>query len=129
MPQATSYNITSVQGAREDLSNQLKRVAPEDTPMYSLLPQSAAPKAVETSWIADDLGNPAFGSPPVDGADLSFDTNYTNEIANRVRLEIWYRRIKDKLRVFSYRRSGGSSWATNFTFGGVKSKGVDPIEN
>ena len=85
MAQATSYNILQFRG-EEDLSNQLKRVAPEDTPMYSLLPQSAAPKAVETSWIADDLGNPSFGSPPIDGADLSFDTNYTNEIANRVRL-------------------------------------------
>lgn len=87
MAQATSYGITSVQGAREDLSNQLKRVAPEDTPMYSLLPQSAAPKAVETSWVADTLDNPSFGTPPIDGADLSFPSaSYTDEIANRVRL-------------------------------------------
>ena len=69
---ATSYNVTSVQGAREDLSNQLKRVAPEETPMYATLPQSAAPKALFTEWLNDDLGNPAYASPPRDGVDLSF---------------------------------------------------------
>ena len=86
MAQATSYNITSVQGAREDLSNQLRRVNPEETPLYSLLPQSQAPKATTTEWLVDDLPNPAFSSPLVDGADLSFNSDFTNEIANRVRL-------------------------------------------
>jgi len=86
MAQATSYNITSVQGAREDLSNQLRRVNPEETPLYSLLPQSQAPKATTTEWVADTLDNPSFGSPLVDGADLSFNNDFTNEIANRVRL-------------------------------------------
>jgi hypothetical protein len=86
MAQATSVNITSVQGAREDLSNQLRRVNPEETPMYSLLPQSAAPKAVETSWMVDDLPAPDFANPLADGTDLTFDGSYTNEIANRVRL-------------------------------------------
>jgi hypothetical protein len=83
---STNYNTTSVQGAREDLSNQLKRVAPEQTPLYSTLPQATAPKATLTEWLVDDLPNPAYGSPKADGADLSFNTDFTNEIANRVRL-------------------------------------------
>ena len=60
---ATSYNVTSTQGAREDLSNQLKRVAPQETPMYATLPQSAAPKALLSEWLVDDLPLPAYGSP------------------------------------------------------------------
>jgi hypothetical protein len=83
---ATSYNVTSTQGAREDLSNQLKRVAPQETPMYATLPQSAAPKALLTEWLCDSLPNPVFGSPPRDGVDLAFDGGFTNEIADRVRL-------------------------------------------
>ena len=83
---ATSYNITNTSSAREDLSNQLKRVQPHETPMYSTLPQSAAPRAMLTEWQADDLGNPVYASPERDGADLSFDGDFTNEIANRIRL-------------------------------------------
>ena len=83
---ATSYNVTSTQGARQDLSNQLRRVAPSEAPMYATLPQSAAPKALLSEWLVDDLPNPAYGSPLADGSDLAFDSNFTNEIANRVRL-------------------------------------------
>ena len=54
--------------------------------MYATLPQSAAPKALLTEWLVDDLPNPTFGSPRPDGADLSFNSDFTNEIANRVRL-------------------------------------------
>ena len=60
MAQANITNITSTVGAREDLSNQLRRVNPEETPLYSLLPQSSAPKATKTEWLVDTLDNPAF---------------------------------------------------------------------
>jgi hypothetical protein len=83
---STSYNVTSTQGAREDLSNQLKRVAPHEHPMYATLPQSAAPKALLTEWLVDDLPNPVYGSPARDGVDLAFDGGFTDEIANRVRI-------------------------------------------
>jgi len=86
MAQATSYNIGEVQGARQDLSNQLRRVAPEQTPMYATLNQSAAPKALFTEWLVDDLGLPSYDSPILDGSDLSFNADFTNEIANRVRI-------------------------------------------
>ena len=86
MPIATSYNVTSTQGAREDLSNQLKRVAPHETPMYATISQSASPKALLTEWLVDDLPNPVYATPARDGADLAFDGGFTNEIANRVRI-------------------------------------------
>lgn len=83
---ATSYEITSVQGAREDLSNQLKRVAPEQTPIFSTIGSSKAPNALLTEWMVDSLGNPAFDTPPVDGADLVFNTGFADEISTRVRM-------------------------------------------
>lgn len=86
MSQATSYNITSVQGAHDQLLDTLRAVSPEQTPLFATLPHSTAPKATFVEWLNDDLPNPAFDSPLVDGADLSFNTDFTNEIANRVRL-------------------------------------------
>ena len=86
MAVATSIEVTSTQGAREDLSNQLKRIQPHETPLYSTLPQSQAPKAITTDWLVDDLPLPAFGSPEIDGVDKTFDSSFTNEIANRLRL-------------------------------------------
>jgi hypothetical protein len=42
---ATSYNVTSAKGALENLEGYLKSVEPTETPLYSTLSQSAAPKA------------------------------------------------------------------------------------
>ena len=83
---ATSYNITSVQGAREDLSDQLKRVSPEQTPVFSTLKQTKSPRALLTEWMVDSLGEPVFATPPIDGADLSFNAGFADEISTRVRI-------------------------------------------
>jgi hypothetical protein len=83
---ATSYNVTSVQGAREDLSDQLKRVSPEQTPVFSTLKQTKSPRALLTEWMVDSLGEPVFATPPVDGADLSFNSGFADEISTRVRM-------------------------------------------
>jgi hypothetical protein len=83
---ATSYNVTSVQGAREDLSDQLKRVSPEQCPVFSTLSQSRSPKALLSEWMVDSLGEPVFATPPVDGADLSFNAGFADEISTRVRM-------------------------------------------
>ena len=61
MANATIDEITSDRGAREDLSNQLRRVEPQETPMFSLLPQGPAPKATQTEWLVDDLTEVQFG--------------------------------------------------------------------
>ena len=83
---ATSFNVSSTQGAREDLTNSLRRVNPSDCPLFSTLPQGPAPKALLHEVLVDDLPLPVYGSPPADGADLAFDGGFTNEIANRVRI-------------------------------------------
>ena len=98
---ATSYDVTSVQGAREDLSNQLKRVAPEQTPVFSTLSQTRAPKALSTEWMVDSLGEPVFATPPVDGADLEFNTDFSDEISTRVRMG---NRIQQVQRAFAVSR-------------------------
>jgi hypothetical protein len=98
---ATSYNVTSVQGAREDLSDQLKRVAPEQTPVFSTLKQTKSPRALLTEWMVDSLGEPVFATPPVDGADLSFNAGFADEISTRVRMG---NRIQQVQRAFSVSR-------------------------
>ena len=82
---ASTVTVTSQSGAREDLSNQLRRVAPHQCPMYSTLPQSAAPKALFTEWLVDDLENPNYVPRP-DGKDLVHNTDYEDSISSRVRI-------------------------------------------
>ena len=55
------------------------------TPLYSTLKQSAAPKAVLTEWLADVLASPDI-SGVIDGVDMTFDTDFTDQINSRVRL-------------------------------------------
>ena len=98
---ATSYNVTSVQGAREDLSNQLKRVAPEQTPVFSTIGSSKAPNALLTEWMVDSLGEPVFATPPIDGADLAFNGGFADEISTRVRMG---NRIQQVQRAFAVSR-------------------------
>lgn len=86
MPLSTSYSIDSTKGAREDLSNQLKRVQPHECPLFATLPQSTAPKAVLNEWLSDTIPNPQFATPAVDGVDKSFDTDFVDQHANRARL-------------------------------------------
>ena len=85
MAVATSYNVTSTQGARESLENVLRFVEPTTTPLYSTLKQSAAPKAVLTEWLADVLAAPEIGGV-IDGVDMTFNTDFTDQINSRVRL-------------------------------------------
>lgn len=85
MAVATSYNVTSTQGARESLANTLRFVEPTTTPLYSTLAHSSAPKAVLTEWLADVLANPDV-SGELDGTDLDFNTDFNDQINSRVRL-------------------------------------------
>ena len=86
MAVATSYNVTSTQGARESLANTLRFVEPTTTPLYSTLAHSAAPKAVLTEWLADTLSNPDIAGT-LDGTDLTFPgAEFNDQINTRVRL-------------------------------------------
>jgi hypothetical protein len=86
MPLSTSYNIDGTKGAREDLSDQLKRVQPHECPLFATLPQTTAPKAILKEWLSDTIPNPEFATPAVDGVDKSFDTDFVDQHANRARL-------------------------------------------
>ena len=86
MAQATSYNLSNdPHGVRQDIKDIVRRVEPEKTPMYSLLPQSEAPKATVVEWINDDLPEVDFANPLADGTDITL-SDTTNEHANRVRV-------------------------------------------
>jgi len=85
MAVATSFNVTSTQGARQDLANILRYVSPSTTPMYSTLKQSAAPKAVLTEWLGDVLASPDANGV-IDGVDLIFNTGFEDQINSRVLL-------------------------------------------
>lgn len=82
---ATSYNVTSAKGARENLESLLKTVEPTETPLYSTLSQSEAPKATLNEWLVDSLADPASAASNIDGADLDLSTAQ-NLIDTRARL-------------------------------------------
>ena len=81
MAQATSYNLSNdPHGVRQDIKDIVRRVEPEKTPMYSLLPQTDAPKATVVEWINDDLPEVDFANPLADGTDITL-ADTTNEHA------------------------------------------------
>ena len=82
---ATSYDVNAAQGARENLENLLKTVEPTETPLYSTLSQSAAPKATLNEWLVDSLEDPVGASGNIDGVDLDL-SSATNLIETRARL-------------------------------------------
>ena len=82
---ATSYDVNAAQGARENLESLLKTVEPTETPLYSTLSQSAAPKATLNEWLVDSLEDPAGASANIDGVDLDLSTA-KNLIDSRARL-------------------------------------------
>ena len=85
MALATSYNVTASKGARENLESLLKTVEPTETPLYSTLSQSAAPKATLNEWLVDSLEDPAGASANIDGVDLDL-SSAKNLIDSRARL-------------------------------------------
>ena len=93
MALATSYNVNADKGARENLENLLKTVEPTETPLYSTLSQSAAPKATLNEWLVDSLENPDI-SGVEDGIDLTLSTA-KNLIDSRARLANRVQTIRD----------------------------------
>ena len=93
MALATSYNVNADKGARENLENLLKTVEPTETPLYSTLSQSAAPKATLNEWLVDSLENPDIAGVE-DGLDLTLSTA-KNLIDSRARLANRVQTIRD----------------------------------
>ena len=96
---ATSYNVTSAKGARENLESLLKTVEPTETPLYSTLSQSEAPKATLNEWLVDSLSDPEIGGT-IDGVDLTI-SDAANLIDSRARLANRVQTIRD---IFSVSR-------------------------
>ena len=97
MSLATSYNVTSVQGARENLENLLKTVEPTETPLFSFLPQSAAPKATLNEWLVDSLADPSI-SGQIDGVDYTL-SDMSDLVNSRARLSNRIQTLQDKFSV------------------------------
>lgn len=66
-----TFQSTSAVGNREELSDVVSRITPEDTPIYSLIPKT---KCVSThpEWETDDLAAPAENAQ-LEGDDYTFD--------------------------------------------------------
>jgi hypothetical protein len=97
MALSTSYNVTADKGAQTNLENVLRTVEPTETPLYSTLSQSAAPKATLNEWLVDSLANPEIGGT-IDGVDLTLSsggTNFQNLIDSRARLGNRVQTIRD----------------------------------
>lgn len=79
MAQATTYNVA---GDREDLTNYLTILDPEDTPKLSSFSKVGAQSNYLKEWQVDNLANVDF-SGVVEGQDV---TAYNNESVNRARI-------------------------------------------
>ena len=90
MPISTTYNPSaptttsstgSNKGNREDLSNELALLAPEETPVLSMCPKAKA-SGVLHEWVIDGLDDPSTAGV-LETADV---TSFTDKFASRGRL-------------------------------------------
>ncbi len=78
MALSTTYNVS---GNREDLTNFLTILEPEDCPKTSTFAKSSKVSNTQETWQADTLANVEFGGV-LEGADVSA---FNNEAQNRAR--------------------------------------------
>ena len=97
MALATSYNVDGVKGARENLENLLKTVEPTETPLFSFLPQSSAPKATLNEWLVDSLNDPSIAGN-ADGIDYTLN-DMSNLIESRARLGNRVQTLQDRFAI------------------------------
>lgn len=68
---ANTYLTTSAVGNREELSDVVSRITPEDTPIYSIIEKGKC-VSVHPEWETDDLAAPASNVVP-EGEEYNFD--------------------------------------------------------
>lgn len=68
---ANTFMSTSAVGNREELSDVVSRITPQDTPIYSMIGKGSC-KSVHPEWETDDLAAPAENIQP-EGNDYDFD--------------------------------------------------------
>lgn len=66
-----TFQSTSAVGNREELSDVVSRITPEDTPIYSMIEKETF-KTTHPEWEADDLAAPA-ANVNLEGDDYDFD--------------------------------------------------------
>ena len=66
-----TFQTTSAVGNREELSDVVSRITPEDTPIYSLISKGTC-KSVHPEWETDELAAPAENIQ-LEGDDYTFD--------------------------------------------------------
>jgi hypothetical protein len=125
MPISTSYNPSapttssttgSNKGNREDLSNELALLAPEETPVMSLCPKSKA-SGVLHEWVIDGLDDPST-SGVLETADV---TSFTDKFANRGRLGNYIQKERRDYLVSDIQNAVDSAVAANVAAAEVKS--------
>ena len=67
-----TFTTSNAVGNREDLSDVVSRVAPEDTPIYSMIKKEKA-RSIYPEWEIDTLGTPATNAAE-EGDEFSFGT-------------------------------------------------------
>lgn len=80
MPGAMTYTVGS--GNREDLTDILSRITPEDTPVFSMIKSGKPAKATYHEWQCDAIGA-ANTLGTVEGSD---NTSFANAAASRARI-------------------------------------------
>ena len=96
MPAANTYqNPSWAGGNREDLMDILTIVEPESFPVTSRLNKGAAPKAVFSEWLVDNLRAPRIGGVP-EGQDVQ---TFNNKAINRKRIGNYIQIFRDEYSV------------------------------
>jgi hypothetical protein len=111
MALSNTYDTTnpgSGVGNREDLSDGVDLLAPQNTPVYSL---AAKTKATATfhEWVVDTLATPSTTAVP-EGADI---TQYTDKFANRARLGNYVQTVRRDFMVSNLQQAVSSVGPAN----------------
>jgi hypothetical protein len=81
-PTNTATTLSQV-GNREDLSDVISRIAPEQTPFTSNIGSAGKAKATRHEWQLEDLATPSADNAVLEGDDTtSFDENVTTRVSN-----------------------------------------------
>jgi hypothetical protein len=96
MPAANTYaNPSTAGGNREDLMDVLTIVEPETFPVTSTLRKGAAPNAVFSEWLVDNLRPARIGGVP-EGQDVQL---FNNKATNRKRIGNYVQIFRDEFAV------------------------------
>lgn len=85
-PTNTATTLTQ-KGNREDLTDILERVAPEETPFYSNIGAGQKATAVYHEWQTEDLATPSADNQVLEGDDTtSYEENVTVRVGNHTEI-------------------------------------------